>query len=104
MGGVPSAGPDAFYNSFNEIELEAALDLVANKIGCSFTLEVEPQFPDEVTVEILGKGYPQIDDCAAGDGWAWTSPNAPFTTIELCGVACDDLQDSPTVDIHYGCP
>jgi hypothetical protein len=104
QGGVPSAGPDAFYNSFNEIELEAALDVVANKIGCSFTLELEPQFPEHVTVEILGKAYPEVADCAMGDGWAWTSPNGPYTTIELCGVACDDLQDSPTVDVHYGCP
>jgi hypothetical protein len=68
------------------------------------SLPEEPQFPDLATVTVDGQGWNQLDDCAAGDGWAYTSPAGPFNAIELCGGACDALQGGGTVEVEYGCP
>jgi len=103
-GGAPSSGPDAFYNSFNEIELAEALQAVAMKIECTVSLPEEPQYPDLAAVSVDGQGWNQVDDCAAGDGWTYTSQVAPFNAIELCGGACEALQGGGTVQVEYGCP
>jgi len=103
-GGAPSNGADAFYNSFNEIELAEALQAVAMKIECTVSLPEEPQYPDLAAVTVDGQGWDQVADCAAGDGWAYTNPVGPFNAIELCGGACDALQGGGTVEVEYGCP
>lgn len=103
-GGAPSSGADSFYNSFNEIELAEALQAVAMKIECTVSLPEEPEFPDLAAVSIDGQPWNQVGDCAAGDGWTYTSPVAPFNAIELCGAACDALQGGGTVQVEYGCP
>jgi hypothetical protein len=103
-GGAPSSGADSFYNSFNEIELAEALQAVAMKIECTVSLPEEPEFPDLAAVSVDGQPWDQIGDCAAGDGWTYTNPVAPFNAIELCGAACDALQGGGTVQVEYGCP
>ncbi len=104
-GGVPSQGIDAFYNSFNEMELADAVGQVVGAIECTVTLEVEPDFPDHVEVTVSGTTYPQVADCDAEDGWVYTSPNGPFNAIQLCGVACDDLQgEGGVISVDYVCP
>jgi hypothetical protein len=103
-GGAPSPGPDSFYNSFNEIELADALEAVAMKIECTVSLPEEPLFPDLASVSVDGQGWNQVDDCAAADGWSYTSEAAPFNAIQLCGAACEALQGGGTVQVEYGCP
>jgi hypothetical protein len=103
-GGAPSPGIDTFYNSFNEIELAAALEDVAMKIECTVSLPEEPQFPDLAEVSVDGVDWTQVDDCDGGDGWSYTSPVAPFNAIQLCGAACEALQGGGTVQVEYGCP
>jgi hypothetical protein len=104
MGGVPKAGAEPFYNTFNELELGDALDEITGKIECTITLDSEPTYPDEVIVEIEGTDYAQVNDCAAQSGWRYTDPNGPYNAIELCGGACDEFQAKGTVDVIYACP
>lgn len=103
-GGVPAAGVDRFYNSFNEIELSAALEEVANRIECTVTLPEEPQHPDLVDVTVDGKLWSAVADCSTGDGWAYTNAVGPYNAIQLCGMACDSQQGGATVQVDYNCP
>jgi hypothetical protein len=103
-GGVPREGEAPFYNSVNEHELADALDTVLHQIECTVKLPEAPEYPDEMKVDVDGLDASKLGNCSEGDGWAWTHPNGPHTTIELCGVACDALQDVGAVGVHYGCP
>jgi len=103
-GGVAASGVDHFYNSFNEIELVAALDVVANQIECTITLQDAPDFPDEVGVAVDGQPWAATNDCEAGDGWTYTTPVGPFNAIRLCGAACESLQGGGVVEVDYMCP
>lgn len=103
-GGVPAQGVDNFYNNFNELELTAALEAVANKIECTVSLPDEPQYPDLVGVAVDGDAWGQIDDCKSGDGWAYTSAVGPYNVLQLCGAACEQLQGGGTVQVDYNCP
>jgi hypothetical protein len=103
-GGVPREGEEPFYNSVNEHELADALDAVLHQIECTVKLPEAPEHPGELTIDIDGLGLPERANCSEGDGWAWTHPNGPYNTLELCGMACDALQDVGAVNVHYGCP
>ncbi|HWB74954.1 MAG TPA: hypothetical protein VG755_08355 [Nannocystaceae bacterium] len=103
-GGVPATGVDRFYNAFNEIELAAALEVVANRIECTLTLPEEPQFPDHVDVTVEGQPWGAVADCETGNGWTYTNAMGPFNAIQLCGGACEALQGGATVDVEYQCP
>lgn len=103
-GGVPAPGPDPYYNSFNEPELASALEEVVGAIECTITLEEQPIYPENVSVEVGNTWYPQVADCATEDGWVYTSPAGPYNAIQLCGAACDDLQGGNTVGVDYLCP
>lgn len=103
-GGVAVQGADRFYNSFNEIELVAALDVVANQIECTIPLQDEPQFPDHVDVSVDGQPWAPVDDCEGQDGWTYTAPAGPFNAVRLCGTACEALQGGGTVEVDFNCP
>jgi hypothetical protein len=103
-GGVPAPGPTPYYNAFNEQELADALSQVLGDIECTVTLQQEPDYPENVSVEVGGMFYPQVGDCASETGWVYTSPNGPYNAIQLCGVACDDIQGGNVVDVEYLCP
>jgi hypothetical protein len=103
-GGVPRAGDEPFYNTVNEHELADALDTVLHQIECTVKLPEVPDHPDELGVDVEGQALLQRASCAEGDGWAWTHPDGPFGSIELCGFACDALQDAGAVSVQYGCP
>jgi hypothetical protein len=103
-GGVQASGVDHFYNSFNEIELVAALDVVASQIECTISLQDEPQFPDYVDVSVDGQPWIAVDDCEGQDGWTYTAPAGPFNAVRLCGAACEALQGGGTVEVDFQCP
>jgi hypothetical protein len=103
-GGVPATGNDRFYNAFNEIELAAALEVVANRIECTVTLPEEPEHPDYVEVTVDGQNWGAVADCTTGNGWAYTNAAGPFNAIQLCGGACEALQGGATVNVEYKCP
>ncbi len=103
-GGVAAQGADQFYNSFNEIELVEALDVVANQIECTIVLQDEPQFPDHVDVSVDGQPWAALDGCEGQDGWMYTAPAGPFNAVRLCGAACEALQGGGTVEVDFNCP
>jgi hypothetical protein len=100
LGGKPKDDPnEKFYNAVNQIELQAALDvIVSDALSCVIPLESEPGFPEETEVEIGGAKVPKVMDCATENGWVYTNPMGPYDAIELCGTACTDLKlpDRPT--------
>jgi hypothetical protein len=110
-GGVPRAGDEKFFNTTNQDELEAALQMISMQIlSCTLDLDPSPVYLDyvEVTVkEMYGKE--QVTDCATEDGWQYVpkmdpnDPNEPVR-IELCGAACSDFQMTGMIDIQYRCP
>lgn len=103
-GGAPAPGPFPFYNAFNEIDLADALEAVLDDIECTINLDVEPAFPENVGVTVDGTGYLEVADCDAQDGWVYTAPAGPFNAIQLCGSACQALQDGGLVEVDYICP
>ncbi len=103
-GGVPKAGPEPFYNTFNEQELGDAITAIADKIPCTLTLDSEPEYPDNVEVSVGGMPYAKVADCANGTGWSYTNENGPYNAIELCGAACDAFAMQGKVDVVYACP
>lgn len=103
-GGVAAQGVDHFYNSFNEIELVAALEVVADRIECTISLVDMPQHPEEVAVSVDGDVWPTVADCTGEDGWVYTAPQGPYNAIQLCGAACEALQGGGTVGVDFGCP
>ena len=103
-GGAPAPGAFPFYNAFNEIDLENALEEVLDDIECTVNLDVTPTFPENVAVTVDGTGYLDVADCDTQDGWMYTAPAGPFNAIQLCGAACDALQDGGLVEVDYVCP
>lgn len=107
-GGVPRPGVEKFYNTTNQNELQAALEMISMQIlDCTITLDPTPVYPDFVEVTPYGKTH--VTDCVFEDGWMYlpkVDPNdkeEPLR-IELCGQACADFLMSGKVASQYGCP
>jgi len=105
-GGVARPGAEKFYNTTNQDELQAALDMISMQIlSCKIDLTPTPKYPDDVDVAPYGKE--QVKDCMTEDGWQYL-PEDPMKPgvlqIELCGQACADFQMSGKLDIQYKCP
>lgn len=99
-GGKPSAGPDPYYSTQNQIELDDALQqIIEDTISCTIAVDPVPDQPDLFEVWIGDTQVPAEADCD-GDGWHWT---APYTEIELCGAACKQLKQSGKIEARYFC-
>lgn len=107
-GGVARPGAEKFYNTTNQDELQAALDMISMQIlSCTIDLSPSPVYLDYVEVSVKEKyGKMQVTDCATEDGWHYVemmNPDDPVR-IELCGQACSDFQMTGMIDIQYRCP
>jgi hypothetical protein len=104
-GGKPNpGGPPAFYETNNQIELEAALQqIIDDSMSCIVELDPLPPFPEDIKVFVGGVEIPEITDCATEDGWMYVPPFPPHDTIELCGTACTELKATGEVYIEYYC-
>lgn len=113
-GGTARAGDEKFYNSTNQIELQAALDVIKTEItSCLITLDPPPkdsspfQFIKEVNVGSEGnsEGYPgeqdQVADCATESGWHYTKDDR--SEIELCGAACELFKMTGKIQVVLDC-
>ncbi len=97
-------GTNQFYNALNQIELQAALDIIVSQaLSCVVPLAPEPGFPEFTEVEINGALVPKVTDCATENGWVYVNPMGPYTSIELCGTACTDLKSAGEADVNYFC-
>jgi len=105
QGGKPKDDPnEKFYNAVNQIELKAALDVIAkDALGCLIPLPEPPFFPESTKVLVGGAEVPQVTDCTMENGWVYTNPDGPYDAIELCGTACSDLKISKEADVQYFC-
>ncbi len=107
-GGVPRPGAEKFFNTSNQLELQAALQTIAAQlVDCVLELPFTPKFPDFVEVSPYGKV--QVRDCMTEEGWMFLPKQDPddaneSTRIELCGQACSDFRLSGQVDVQFGCP
>ncbi len=96
-----AGGTGAFFNSQDQIELEAALNDVIDSVQtCLIPLAEAPIFPEFTKVLVDGVEWPLVMDCATEDGWLYSNP---FDTILLCGAACDALKLAGDADIEYYC-
>ncbi|MFV8755527.1 vWA domain-containing protein [Nannocystaceae bacterium ST9] len=94
-------GTGSFFNSQDQVELEAALNDVIDSVKtCIIPLSEEPVFPEFTKVLVGNMEWPMVDDCASENGWHFSNP---YDTIELCGTACDALKDAGDADIQYFC-
>jgi hypothetical protein len=104
-GGVPRPGDEKFYNTTNQNELQAALDMISMQIlSCTIDLNPLPKYPKNV--EVSPYGNVQVMDCMTEDGWHYlpqVNPDDPLQ-VELCGKACSDFQMTGKLDIQYRCP
>ncbi len=104
-GGVPRPGDEKFFNTTNQEELQAALEMISMQIlSCTLELTPAPVYLDYVEVSVKDVyGKDQVTDCATEDGWKYVSMEEPIS-IELCGKACSDFQMTGMIDIQYRCP
>jgi hypothetical protein len=107
-GGVPRPGDEKFFNTTNQEELQAALEMISMQIlSCTIDLSPAPVYLDYVEVSVQDKyGKVQVTDCATEDGWQYVPQGDPAdpVRIELCGKACSDFQMTGMIDIQYRCP
>jgi hypothetical protein len=107
-GGKPLAGPQQFYQTTNQTELEAALqEIVDDAVGCTLPLDPAPAFPELLEIYVDGVEVPPVAACDE-DGWMFGEPLGSYDSIVLCGTWCTDLSIASSVSAEYychaGCP
>lgn len=96
------AGP--LVNATSEAQvadaLRAALETVlVDEPGCVLPLTGALEEPDEAIVRVDGAELARVTDCAGEDGWRFVEPGPPYQAIELCGAACEQLQEVGEAEI-----
>jgi hypothetical protein len=103
-GGRPHGGAEDYYQSKNELQLEAAIQAIVDDAAtCVVTLDPPPVFPELVEIVIDGHTVPALANCGAGDGWAYTDDGGPYVSVELCGSYCEQLSQADTLRAEYYC-
>ncbi|MEZ4453581.1 MAG: vWA domain-containing protein [Nannocystaceae bacterium] len=101
-GGKPQPGVDKFYNTKSQVELQAALDQIANEaLSCVIPFDEAPVFPQNTKVKSGDDLIPQVKDCMSEDGWVYADPENK--SIELCGSWCQTLKMTGMVDVEFYC-
>ena len=110
LGGMPRDGAEKFYNTENQLELQAALDAIGDVIvDCTFALDPtldKYQYVRELVVDPKGPAplkydVQEITDCGTESGWHFT--DATRSAIQLCGDACSLYKASGDVNIVFDC-
>ena len=102
VGGAARDGTAAYYDVFDEVELQAALDEIAADLGCTLVLEADADPEREVLLSVDAQLRDQLSSCDEGDGWAWLEGEAG-RQLQLCGQACTDYQASGEAVLDYDC-
>ena len=103
-GGKPLGGMFDFYQTQNEIELQDAIQAIVDDAqSCTVNLDPPPFFPDFVEVIMDGENVPMVMDCENEDGWVYTNPNGPYTSLELCGIYCENVPNVQEFVAEYYC-
>lgn len=102
-GGVPKAGPEAYYQANDALELVAALETIAKEtLPCAFELDEVPPSVDDVYVFVENDPTGVPRDPTHQDGWDYDSAT---NQIELYGPTCDAIKngDIDDIDVVFGC-
>ncbi len=101
VGGKPSDGEFAFYQTHNQVELQAAFQtIIDDTISCNIPLDPIPDHPELFEVWIGEQKIDEVASCQL-DGWMWAGDD--FSEITLCGTACQSLKDVGEVEGRYFC-
>ena len=97
-GGAPRAGDAPFYDVFDEVELDAALESIAQEVSCAVPV---PEYFDPARVELSidGAAVPSADGCESGQGWTADGPGQ----LRLCADTCLAAQSGTTVEATMSC-
>ncbi len=101
-GGVPVTGTPSYYQADNAIELEAALQAIANEaLSCVFALDDLPDDPNDIFVFLNNDPTAVPNDPV--DGWDY---DPATNTVTFHGELCERLKagDFSDIDIVLGCP
>lgn len=99
-GGKPKPGPDPFYQTTNQLQLQDAIQkIIDDTLSCVIAVDPEPAEPELFEVWIGGQKIEPAASCQE-DGWIWTKPHSE---IELCGSACAQLKKTGEVEALYFC-
>lgn len=100
IGGKPKPGPDPFYQTTNQVELEAAIQqIIDDTLSCVIAVDPAPAEPELFEVWVGNTQISEAGSCAES-GWVWTKPH---TEIELCGDSCKLLKKTGEVEARYYC-
>lgn len=97
-----AGGTGPFVNAKTEAQIADALDAVLAalpEVDCALPLASPLAFADQAVVRLDGEDLPRVEDCAAEDGWRYVEDAPPFTAIELCGAACEQLFEVGSFDV-----
>ena len=100
-GGVPNSGNRKYYKADNAAQLDAALAAIAaSVIGCTYTLDNEPENENDVFVFFDNQSVPR--DPALTEGWQYDPATKQLT---FYGAACTQLKSGSVmdVDVVFGC-
>jgi hypothetical protein len=100
-GGRPRPGAIKYYQANSLAELQLVLqDISGTIIGCSFVLDIVPEYPAWLWVYFDGVSVPRDPNHVSG--WDYDSDK---NHIDFYGPACDQLRSGSvgTVNIIMGC-
>ncbi len=100
---LASKGGTQFVNAADESQLADAIDAALAALpvpNCVLPLVSPVQFADLAVVRLGGTDLPRVDDCASEPGWIVVAAAPPFTAIELCGAACEQLFEVGEVEFE----
>ena len=100
-GGVPDDGDVPFYDALDEGSLAAALDEIAESLGCTVAADVDGPTA-LLNVGIDGAFMPAVDSCEDDPG-GWSRVDGPGTRIELCAQACTSFSEGAALEVAYDC-
>lgn len=99
---LASAGGTPVNNARDQAQLAAALREILESLpepSCVLQLDRALQSDDGAVVRVDGVDVPRADDCAAEQGWRFTTAAPPFTAIELCEATCTSLRRSGVAEL-----
>ncbi|MDC0669690.1 vWA domain-containing protein [Nannocystis radixulma] len=99
-GGKPKPGPEPFYQTSNQTELQAAISqIVKDTLSCVIAVDPAPSEPELFEVHVDGQQVPEVASCDQ-DGFVWS---VPYSEVTLCGAACEALKETGKVQALYFC-
>ncbi len=98
-GGVPKTPEVPFYDVFDEQELDAAIEQIANEVSCTITLPDAVADTSRLELSLDGVSIPRVDTCEADEGWIEDGPGQ----ARLCSQTCTAAQSESLLDARLSC-